>query len=517
MNTPVSPLTEMIPEATIGADRAGGGSGHGAGGHSPAEALLRRAAAHGTRARAGRRAITQTEADVAIPPCPAEPKRPASPQAASFLRALLTDSSPDEALLEEWAKRCCDAGCVAPPSLVPGLLAWWAGRTDRSANVWQAMGVRGEWLASLNADWRKPVATATIPENLEERWDTGTVQERMALLETVRPLDAARGLALVLRTWGSEPAATRDKFVMALMDERCLGDEEFLEAALDDRSAGVRSSAALILGLLPGSKLRARCAERAKAILQVTTERSGLLRRKKAKVSIALPTTFDPAWARDGIAEKTADGKGQRMYWATQILRMTDVQAWLSHTGLDFAELLSAISEDDAFSSVFPALSQSTIGTANPEWIKVLLDAQLSGPQVDWQGCLNLCRGLDQQTQEAVMLRIAGHGYSDPHIPWFVLAADESNWSEAFWRSAVAILTRTRFAGIVRQWDLRQAARRISESIHPAVAGSLAELLSQSTPGGEPGEAHPASSPETLERLRLRIELNQLSFTNPTN
>lgn len=516
MNAAISQLEEMIAEATIGTDRARGGSGHSAGGHSPAEALLRRAAAYGMRARAGRRAIERAETDALIPPCPAEPKRPVSPEAASFLRALLTDSSPNEALLEEWAKRCCDAGCVAPPSLVPGLLAWWAGRADRSANVWQAMGVRGEWLASLNTDWRKPVAAATIPENLEERWDTGTVPERVALLETVRPLDASRGLALVLRTWGSEPAATRDKFVMALMDERCLGDEEFLEAALDDRSAGVRSSAALILGLLPGSKLRARCAERAKAILQVTTERSGLLRRKKAKLTIALPTKFDPAWARDGIQEKTAEAKGQRMYWTTQILQRTDVQSWLDHTGLAFGELISALSDDDSFGSVFPSLSRSAMGTSNVEWVDELFTIYLSGPETDWQACMNLCRGLNRQSQEAFMLRIVAHGHSDPHIPWQVLACERHEWSEEFWRSAVEVLAKTRFGNFVREWELRHACRGICEFIHPGAAGLLADLLSRPEPGAEPTAAHPASTPETLERLRLRIELHKLSFASST-
>ena len=143
----------------------------------------------------------------------------------------------------------------------PLLLDWWARQPRRSEAVFAALGRRGEWLASLNPDWHKPVATTEIPADADDVWQAGKSAERLAILTTVRRQDPARALALVESTWQSDGANDRQRFLEALVENRSMADEPFLEAALDDRSKLVRRQAAAVLALIPGSRLRQRLSD----------------------------------------------------------------------------------------------------------------------------------------------------------------------------------------------------------------------------------------------------------------
>ena len=77
--------------------------------------------------------------------------------------------------------RACRTACVVDGATAPLLLDWWARQPRRSEPIFAALGRRGEWLASLNADWQKPVATRRdsrrCRRRLADRQECGTARD----------------------------------------------------------------------------------------------------------------------------------------------------------------------------------------------------------------------------------------------------------------------------------------------------------------------------------------------------
>jgi hypothetical protein len=225
-------MAELSARALLGPDRAGGANA------GPA-ALLRQAAVLGARARAGRK---PGEAPAAMPECPEDPVAPVGPVCAATLRQILTDG--DGALIEEWAELAVAQGKRAPDALVPGMLQWWTNQPHGSDLVRRAMGVRAEWLRSLNPAWRKKPGVGTLPADVDSAWQTGSAPDRMGLLMTVRLLEPATAERLLRATWAQDAADERTRFVERFESGLTIADEPFLEWTLDDRSKQVRAVAA---------------------------------------------------------------------------------------------------------------------------------------------------------------------------------------------------------------------------------------------------------------------------------
>ena len=203
--SPGGRLKELAALAMIGTERSGGGA-------AP-EKLLAGAAVFGTEARAGWR---PSRVSGGVAPCPSDSKPAAAPAPSATLMRLLAD--PDAGLIAEWSLLSTARGVRAPDSVVPVLLDWWSRQSQRHEAVFAACGKRGEWLASLNPAWRKPVAGSDIPANADELWQTAKTPERVALLVTVRRYDRPRALVLVQSTWASDGADERRRFVEALAE-----------------------------------------------------------------------------------------------------------------------------------------------------------------------------------------------------------------------------------------------------------------------------------------------------------
>ena len=305
-------------------------------------------------------------------PDPPGDDRPAAPgPAIATLLRLLAD--PDPALIEEWAQLALTHGVRVDGATAPLVLEWWARQPRRSESVFAALGRRGEWLASLNADWQKPVATLEIPADADDVWQSGKSAERLAILTSVRRRDPARALALVESTWQSDGANDRQRFLEVLAGHPSMADEPFLEAALDDRSKLVRRQAAAVLALIPGSRLRQRLADSAKAIITVQTTRGTLLSRGRRQVVLVPPESFAASWERDGIEERQPEGVGQRAWWMRQILARAGLAVWTERTGMTPDAILESLKKDDYFGDAMQALVGAAASAGDPAWSAALV------------------------------------------------------------------------------------------------------------------------------------------------
>lgn len=314
---PVPAISEA-PEGTAGGD--------------PAGRLLDQAAVLTLRRRAGRRP-GQAEP---IAPAPAETAPVAPPDAVRRLARILA-SGDQIRLLPEWLAAAGARGVRVPPRLLPELLE--RGRQDRALRpaIAGAAGRLGVWLALRNTDWAYLISEGADPGGDDpEVWQTGTRNQRVAYLIRLRGADPAGARAALRETWAGEPAPDRAAFLATLEHGLSLADEEFLEAALDDRGKDVRQLAADLLARLPGSAYGRRMAARARACLH-PRERTVRL-RTQTWIIAEPPRGHDEDMARDGVpfhpAGSFAPGRrvdspvGARSGWLREILARTPLTTW---------------------------------------------------------------------------------------------------------------------------------------------------------------------------------------------
>jgi hypothetical protein len=85
------------------------------------------------------------------------PRRRSAGRARARQRCCSDCSAIDPSLIEEWAELAVKHNVRVDGATAPLVLDWGA-RQRRPPRGFAALGHRGTWLASLNADWQKHVA-----------------------------------------------------------------------------------------------------------------------------------------------------------------------------------------------------------------------------------------------------------------------------------------------------------------------------------------------------------------------
>ncbi len=215
----------------------------------------------------------------------------------------------------------------------PLLLDWWARQPRRSEPVFAALGRRGEWLASLNPDWHKPVAATET--SLRCRRRCARVRQEAPsgsqVLTTVRRQDPARALALVESTWQSDGANVGQRFLEAFR-EPSMADEPsggggwttVQQWARRRRPPFSRPSRVR----LPAAAL----GHAAKPIITVRESWDAVSVAAGGRFVLVPPESFAVFWERDGIEERPPEGVGPRAWWMRQILARADLAVWTELT-----------------------------------------------------------------------------------------------------------------------------------------------------------------------------------------
>jgi hypothetical protein len=241
-------------------------------------------------------------------------------------------------------------------------------------------------MADLNPEWRY-LHAAVAESNDPELWTHGNAIQRRTWLRTARSQDPDAARAALVEVWPTESAGTRADFLGLLADNLSPRDEEFLEAALDDRSREVRRVAARLLARLPGSQYGVRMTERLHSHLTAT---QGVL-------AVDLPRRLTPSMERDGLDSQNPEGVGKRAWWFQQIVANTPLEAmditWL-HTPVEGCapEVLqaawaeAAVREDAAQWARELLLANAATGSRSPAELLKLL------PPEEWAGAIEVLR-----------------------------------------------------------------------------------------------------------------------------
>jgi hypothetical protein len=303
----------------------------------PEGAVLKAGAALGLYRLAGARPPAGDGAP--LPAAPPERRPVCSAAAAAHLDAILRGDF--GVVLGEWLQLAAAGHRIVPPDPLPLLLDVATTAAPLRPAVTEVMGERGRWLGALNPAWSWAVGAAEDPSI----WATGSPAARRLLLERLRQTDPGGARDLLASTWATETPEDRAAFLGGFFTSLSLDDEPFLEAALDDRRKEVRRVAANLLTSLPGSRLAARMAARARPLVEHGT----------------LPDEFDAAMARDGVVERAPTGTGQRAWWLFQMVAAAPLQTW-SPEMVEGAETL-----------LRQAWARAAVRQRNAEWAEALL------------------------------------------------------------------------------------------------------------------------------------------------
>lgn len=334
--------------------------------------------------RAGRKPLREL---TPLEPAGGEDRPLPRPGAVRRLAAMLGGFQ--TAALGEWLRTADANGWGVPPEHLPALADYARNRAEYRPLVITAAGRRARWLAELNPEWRF-LHAADAESNDPQLWTHGNAIQRRAWLLGLRRRDPGAAREELAEVWPNESAATRADFLGLFADGLSLGDEEFLEAALDDRSREVRRVAARLLARLPGARYGVRMTERLHSHL---VESQGVL-------AVDLPRSLTPSMERDGLDSVNPEGVGKRAWWFHQIVANTPLSsmnlAWLktpvegcAPEVLQSAWTESVIRESTPEASRWARellLGNANTGSRNPAELLRLL------PSSEWAQAVNILR-----------------------------------------------------------------------------------------------------------------------------
>ncbi|MCW3050894.1 MAG: hypothetical protein JWN14_64, partial [Chthonomonadales bacterium] len=367
--------------------------------------------------RAGYRPMQSGE----TPPAPAEPdEKPVVPGVVMQDLMAMVGGQYREAL-PEWLQIAAERGWRLPEEHLVELLEFGRGHPEMRPALLPLLGMRGRWLAAQNPDWHYALqfslfeieneweAEATTTEQTEQVWQTGTQEERVALLHRLRRSDPAWARALVESTWKQDASAERAEFVGTFTTGLNMEDEPFLENALTDKRKEVRVAAQHLLVCLPAARLGLRMWERVQALvrLQKVEPASGepisLWGRVRTlltppsgpslseEIVVELPTECDKAMIRDGIEAKTPyTNIADRTFWLTQMLQRIPLPLWSQQWERSAAEIVAANRSEDWEKTLLEAWTAVLRRSRDLEWAPLLfaswIDKQSAVPtDAIWQ------------------------------------------------------------------------------------------------------------------------------------
>lgn len=267
-----------------------------------------------------------------IEPSETEQLPPCNHRISQYLEKALTTHP---MMVSELLELLVSAGQRVPAKLLPKLLNFGQKRRALQDAILPVIGHRGSWLAAQNPDWsyasgsstelsreKSPTDAEAERRGFQRRWDEAERAERYVVFSQWRSVDPDSARETLAASWKAETHTDRRELVRRLGQNLSMADEPFLEAALVDRSKGVREAAAELLATMPASSLCQRMAERVSQFVQFQVSNGHLT------LEVNLPEKYDGDWERDGVNRQLVEGLGEKAGWLQQLVAKAPLSLW---------------------------------------------------------------------------------------------------------------------------------------------------------------------------------------------
>ena len=287
---------------------------------------------------------------------------PCSPKSSNHLSLILSGNY--ESALSEFLSHLINNKKCLPPEKLPDLLDQCLSNPELWQKLRFTIGERGEWLIQQNPDWH--ILTFT-PQKID--WETGSSDQRIALLKHLRKYETDKVTPIIKETWEEDSLKDRVKFIETLEINLSKKDEPFLETCLDNNRKEIRKSAAHLLSLLPDSDLVQRMFDRLKNLMVLKT---GVL--KKSKLEVSLPENEIDELIRDGIDPSAQWYKGGiKASRLGQMIAIVPPKFWEDHFKKDTAETLQLFIRSNWSELLLQALTQAAFKDKNEAWMETIV------------------------------------------------------------------------------------------------------------------------------------------------
>ncbi len=301
-----------------------------------------------------------------VPPCAPDAIPPCGREAARRLLDLIAGNQ--EAFIKEWLIMLKRSGKRVPDGAAASLLAWGLKNKRLHEDIRGAIGERGAWLAARNPEWGYGIGRPGGGCDFDEVWRTGSEDERIAALESLRETDPARARDLLQSTWTTESADDRGRFVALLQTGLSMSDEPFLESILDDRRIVRRESAGLLARLVK-SRYCERMIERV----------DPLFSWRSARLNVALPGAIDRAMFRDGLGDapheesNRTEATGERSRLLQALVAACPIGFWTERFAVDAATIVRSGSSGEHAAELRRGWGASAVRFRDAAWAEALL------------------------------------------------------------------------------------------------------------------------------------------------
>lgn len=278
-------------------------------------------------------------------------------------------------LLRLWLNACIQKGQLVQPDTIPALLETAVRHKTLRTAITACCGNRGRWLRNYNAAWATGADGSTATD--EEIWQTGTLEQRVQVLEQLRKQDATLALQWLQQTWPQEDAATKTELLPILQNNISKDDLPFLESLGNEKSKKVKEKAMELLGIIPESATVQLYWRLLQETVQLKKEKLWLGLTTKTKLLIQLPTVIDEQVFKSGIEKLSKDTKtiSDEQYILQQLVSQVPPHFWEEHFAEDQDTILSLFLKDDIAKFLIEALGKAAIKFKNINWLRAIIKA----------------------------------------------------------------------------------------------------------------------------------------------
>ena len=268
-------------------------------------------------------------------------------------------------LIGFWLEACAAAAQIAPPEFIPILLDMAVKEKSWRQLALTVCGKRGEWLGALNPDW-----AFKRTDSVDERWQTGSLDDRKAVLADFRLEDATKGREHLQQTWAQENAATRAELLKVMGIQLSDADVPWLETLLTDKSQKVKEEVWSLLKQLPGSSIVTLYWQ----LLQksIIPGQNGFFNKKSLEISLQLPS--DKRIADSGIQLLSSSKSiSDDAFILFQLASYVPPSWWEAHFNTDKKGVLAYFASNDFTQHFVQALGLAAIRFKDQDWLMLVL------------------------------------------------------------------------------------------------------------------------------------------------
>jgi Family of unknown function (DUF5691) len=225
-------------------------------------------------------------------------------------------------------------------------------------------GQRGVWLSRFNPAWHFST-TATD----KELWQTGTPEQRKAVLVQVRATHPDEARAWLEETWPQEDANTKTELLALLANQIGAADIPFLERQATEKSKKVKDQAMKLLKLIPSSAVVQQYLQVLRESVVLKKEKALLGLSSKTVLQLQLPDSVDESIYKTGI-DKLSNNKAftDDEFIIFQLAQVAPPVFWEQQLGLEPAGVIDLLQKHESGKKLLPAIVEALVNNQDERW-----------------------------------------------------------------------------------------------------------------------------------------------------